>query len=324
MVSICVVGAGFMAEEHCRAYDYVDGVEVTAVVSPNTAEEFVEEHSLDAAAYPSLDEALDDADVGAIDICSPTPTHREYVKHALAAELPVLCEKPLAHSLEDAEAIRAAAADVDVPVMVGHVLRFFPQYAAAKAQVERGRIGEPGVVRARRLSPFPDWADWYGDREASGGVFLDLAVHDFDFLRWTVGDVERVFARRNRGDGVEHGSAMLTFSNGARGYVEASWAQPESRGLTFEFELAGDDGVLSYDEGEDAPVELYHDSVSLESPVGVADGYVQEVTHFVECVETGCDPLVDVDEAVEAIRIATAANRSARRGEPVVLAEVSR
>lgn len=324
MVSMCVVGTGFMAEEHCRAYGHADGAEITAVVSPNTAEEFVEEQNLDATAYATLDAALDENDIEAVDICSPTPTHREFVEQALAAELPVLCEKPLASSLEEAEAIRDAATDVDVPVMVGHVLRFFPQYAAAKAQVERGRIGNPGVVRARRLSPFPDWADWYSDREASGGLFLDLAVHDFDFLRWTIGDVERVFARRDRGDGFEHGSATLAFENGARGYVEASWAQPESRGLTFEFELAGDEGVLSYDEGEDAPVKLFHDEVSVESPVGTADGYVQEVAHFVECVETGRDPLVGVDEAVESIRIATAANRSAARGEPVTLAEVGR
>lgn len=323
MVSVCILGAGFMAETHCQGYARVDDAEVTAVVSPNSAAEFVVEQDLDATAYADLESALSEADVDAVDVCTPTHTHREYVERAVEAGLPVLCEKPLAPTLEDAEAVRQTVADADLPVMVAQVLRFFPQYAAAKEQVDAGRIGRPGVARARRLSPLPDWADWYADRDASGGVFLDLAIHDFDYLRWTFGDVERVFARRVREDGLEHGTATLAFQNGAKGYVEASWAQPESRGLVSEFELAGDEGVVG-DDVDDAPVRFWagENEEIAESPLGDRDGYVRELSHFVECVQTGSDPAIGVDDAIEAMRISMAAERSAERGEPVTVAEV--
>lgn len=323
MVSVCLLGAGFMAETHCEAYERVDGADVTAVVSPNSADEFVDERGLDATAYADVETALAEADVDAVDVCTPTDAHRGHVERAVEAGLPVICEKPLAPTLADAAAIREVVADADVPVMVAHVLRYFPQYAAARDRVADGRIGRPGVARARRLSPFPDWAEWYADRESSGGVFLDLAIHDFDFLRWTVGDVERVFARRTREDGLEHGTATLSFEDGSTGYVEASWAQPGSRELEFEFELAGDEGVVSYDAGDDAPVRLWTgETESDESPLGPADGYVRELRHFVDCVRSGATPDVDVDEAIEAMRVSTAAELSAERGEPVALADV--
>ena len=322
---IAVVGAGLMAETHCAAYGRLEDTTVAAVVSPTSAPAFVEEHDLDATAFSDLDAALD-APIDAVDICTPTPTHPKYVRRAVSAGLPTLCEKPLATSLAAARSLRDGIADTapDVPVQVGHVLRFFPEYATAKSQVEAGRIGSPGVARARRLSPFPDWGDWYADRDRSGGVFLDLAVHDFDFLRWTVGEVEDVFARRTRDDEFEHGSVTLAFENGATGYVEASWGQPASRPLTYEFELAGDDGVISYDSAEDAPVQQFTASeTTTESPTGPADGYVKQLTHFVDCVRTGTEPRVGLDDAIEAIRIAAAAERSAARGEPVSLGEVS-
>ncbi|WP_225333195.1 Gfo/Idh/MocA family protein [Halomicrobium urmianum] len=324
MVSVCLLGAGFMAEMHCGAYDYVEDVDVTAVVSPNSADAFVEEQGLDATAFSDVETALSEADVDAVDVCTPTHTHREHVERAVEAGLPVVCEKPLAPTLADAAAVRETVAGADVPVMVAHVLRYFPQYAAARDQVADGRIGAAGVARARRLSPFPDWAEWYADRESSGGVFLDLAIHDFDFLRWTVGEVERVFARRTREDGLEHGTATLSFEDGSTGYVEASWAQPGSRELEFELELAGDEGVVSYDSGDDAPVRLWTgEAASDESPAGPADGYVRELRHFVDCVRSGATPDVDVDAAIEAMRISKAAERSAERGEPVAVAEVT-
>lgn len=323
MISVCILGSGFMAETHCQGYELVDDAEVTAVVSPNNAEGFVAGQGLDATDYADLESALAETEVDAVDVCTPTHTHREYVERAVEAGLSVFCEKPLAPTLADAAAVRDAVADADVPVMVGHVLRFFPQYEAAKEQVDAGRIGQPGVARARRLSPFPDWADWYADRDTSGGVFLDLAIHDFDYLRWTFGDVERVFARRVREDGLEHGTATLAFENGAKGYVEASWAQPESRGLVSEFELAGDEGVIG-DDVDGEPVQFWSGETEkiVESPLGDRDGYARELGHFVDCVRSGTEPAIGVDDAIAAMRISIAAERSADRGEPVDLAEV--
>lgn len=259
-----------------------------------------------------------------LDVCTPTDTHLDIVTAAAEADIDVFLEKPVAGSLAEAREVAAIVDDTGITCMVGHVLRYFPQYQRAKALYDDGGIGNPGVARARRLSPFPDWGsdDWYADRDRSGGVFVDLAIHDLDYLRWLWGDVARVFARRNRGPSREHGSVTLRFENGAVGYVEASWAQPEGRELTSELELAGDDGLIEFSTDDDQPYRKFdNERVTVESPVA-KDGYRRELEHFVDCLETDRNPDVSVDDAVAALRLSLAARRSAERGEPVAPAEV--
>ncbi|MCU4751223.1 Gfo/Idh/MocA family oxidoreductase [Halobacteria archaeon AArc-curdl1] len=323
MVNIGIVGSGFMAETHTNAYNSIDGANIVAVASPNTADEFIEEHQLEADSFRTADELLEDATVDVIDVCSPTPTHRPVVETAAAAGIDVFCEKPVAGSLEDAQAIADAAADADIAVMVGHVLRFFPQYAQARDVVEDGGIGNLGVARARRLSAFPDWGhgNWYADRDQSGGVLLDLAIHDLDFLRWVGGDVERVFARRTRWDEGEHGHVTLRFADGAVGYVEASWGLPAGQELTHSFELAGDDGLLEFDGEQPAMTTSTEQGTTHSSPLS-AGGYQRQLEAFLESIQAGREPPVTVEDGIETLRLSVAANRSAAEGRPVALEEV--
>lgn len=323
MARIGIVGSGFMAETHVDAYASIDEANVVAVASPNTADSFVAETGLEAETYRSADELLDGADVDALDVCSPTPTHRPCIEAAAERGIDVFCEKPLAGSLEEARAAADAAADGDVTLMVGHVLRFFPQYEQLRRAVEDGRIGAPGVARARRLSPFPEWGhgDWYADRDRSGGVLLDLAIHDLDFLRWVLGDVERVFARRSVWDAGEHAHATLRFESGASGYVEASWGLPSSQELTHSMELAGDDGLLEFDGDRAAITTMTEAGTTAASPVA-ADGYRRQLEAFLESVRTGNEPPVTVEDAIASLRLALAAIESASAGRPVAPEEV--
>jgi predicted dehydrogenase len=323
MTRIGIVGAGFMAETHAAAYDGLPDVELAAVASPNSAADFASDHGV-AESYATVDELVAEADVDAVDVCSPTFTHDEAVRTALDADLDVFCEKPLSNTLEGAEALADAARDADRTVMVGHVVRFFPQYEQIREEVERGAVGDVGVARARRLSPFPEWGDWFADEDASGGVLLDLAIHDLDYLRWTLGDVERVFARHSAQGLKEHAHVTLRFESGARGYVEASWAQPEGSGLGMELEVAGADGLLEFDFDEATPVSVRTDGADAPStpdPLGV-EPYRRELRAFADAVESGAEPPVTVDDAVEAVRLAAAARRSVRSGAPVDLSEV--
>jgi len=312
-----------MAETHVSAYRSIDGVEVSAVASPNTAAEFVAEQGLAADTYASATELLDEADVDAVDVCTPTPTHRPVVEAAAERGVDVFCEKPIAGSLADARAIDDAAADAGITLMVGHVLRFFPQYERARAVVEDGGIGDPGVARAQRRSPFPSWGhgNWYADRERSGGVLVDLAIHDIDFLRWVVGDVDRVFARRSVWDEGEHAHLTMRFANGAVGHVDASWGLPESQELGQSLELAGTDGLVEFD-GDDAPVTTRTaEGTAVSSPVE-RGGYQRELAAFVESLRTGSEPPVTARDAIDTLRVSLAASRSAAEGRPVDPAEV--
>lgn len=314
-----IAGAGFMAATHAAEYADMD-VDVIGVASRSGPEQFVDEHGLGCPAYTDVETLVADGDVDYLDVCTPTHTHRTMVEIAAAAGVDVFLEKPIAGTLAEANAIVDVADDAGVTLMVGHVLRFVEEYRQAKEMA----VGTPGVVRARRLSPFPDWGseDWFADREKSGGLFVDLAIHDLDYLQWCWGDVERVFARRKEGDQYEHGFVTLRFENGAVGYVEASWAQPGTRPFTNELEFSGDEGLVELSSIENAPYrEWTADGAVVESPVDPS-GYRRELQEFVDCVATGSEPEVTGADAIESLRLAIAAEESAERGVPVEVAEV--
>lgn len=320
--TVAIVGAGFMAETHAVQYEEMN-VDVAGIVSRSGPDEFIDRLGLNATPYTNTETMCRELDVDFVDICTPTDTHLDLVRTAADASFDIFLEKPIAGSLAEAREIADLVADADVTCMVGHVLRYFPQYQAAKRHVDDGKLGKPGVARARRLSPFPDWGsnNWYADQDRSGGVFLDLAIHDLDYLRWVWGPVARVFARRSRGTGYEHGFVTLRFENGAVGYVESSWAQPGSRDLTAELELAGDGGLLEFDTDDEPYREFRADDATVESPVA-KDGYRRQLEHFVDCIESGVTPDVTPADAIASLRLAVAAVESADRGEPVAPLEV--
>lgn len=318
-IRIGLVGAGFMSATHLARYTAMDDVRVVAVYSPTTAPEFVAEHDLDATAYTDP-EAFFGHEMDAVDVCSPTGTHATHAMTAARQGLAVFCEKPLALSLEEAYEVRDAVREANVPFMAGHVVRFFHAYEAARQEVADGAVGEVASVRARRRSPPPDWADWYADDARTGGVFHDLGIHEFDYLRATVGEIERVFARRRRWDTKQHGHAVVRFANGARGHVEAGWDLPPGVGLQSDLEIAGTDGVIELGEEGSGLTVTAPDGIQTGTAVE-RDGYRRELDAFCEAVNGGSVP-VDIDDAIASMRVSLAATRSAERGEPVVVEEV--
>lgn len=327
MTRIGVVGSGFMGQTHVDRYAEMQSAEVTAVASLEGANQFVERNGLNAVAYDDGLELISDADVDAVDVCTPTPSHPALAVAALESGLDVFCEKPVANSLEGGRQIADAVSASSATCMVGHALRYFPEYESVHRRVvEENAIGAPGVARTRRISPFPQWCSdgWYGDEQKSGGVLLDLAIHDLDFLRWTLGEVDRVFARRTSWNDRQHAHVTLRFESGAVGHVEAGWVLPEGEGLSTELELAGDDGLIEYDSDETSSLGFRTESKpSVPLSTVEKDGYRRELEAFVDCVRTGGDPPVGIEAGVEAIRISLAAIESVERGEPVAVSEVS-
>lgn len=314
-----IAGAGFMARTHAQEYVEMD-VEVVGVAAPSGPEGFIDEFGFPADAYTNTKQMCERAEIDYLDICAPTHTHLDLVRTASTRNIDVFLEKPIAGTLEDAHGIAEIVEETGLTCMIGHVVRFTPEYATA-AELD---IGRPGVARARRLSAFPDWGSesWFADREKSGGVFVDLAIHDLDYLRWCWGPVERVFARRHLDKRAEHGFVTLRFESGAVGYVEASWAQPDSRALTFELELAGDDGLIEFSSDDENPYREWTGKGKIVENPHERGGYRRELDSFISCLESGAEPAVGVTEAIESLKLALAAERSADRGEPVAPEEV--
>ena len=325
---VALIGAGTMGTVHARHWSAVPGAELVGVLDPRP----------DAAAalgpaYGDWDTLLSQCKPDIVDVCTPTPYHREYVERAAAAGKAIFVEKPMARSLADCDAMLAAVERAGVPAMPGHVVRWFPEYAAAKRLVDSGGVGTPATVRTARMGGFPDISgrfNWYGDPAQSGGVALDLILHDFDWLRWTFGPVTRVFAKGLYGQAqysgvLDYALVTLRFASGVLGHVTGSWAHPSSFRTTLE--IAGDAGMIEHDSARSAPLTASlrangsSGGVAIpESPM--ADGedpYYLEIAAFVAALESGKPPPVTLEDAREATRIALAALTSIETGKVVTL-----
>jgi predicted dehydrogenase len=277
--------------------------------------------------FTSLETALDSSDL--IDICTPPAAHASATIAAAQAGKHVVCEKPIARDLADARAMIAACDAAGVRLFVAHVVRFFPEFARAKAVLDSGALGRLGVVRSVRGGAPPGHSDWFTDVAQSGGVTLDVAIHDIDYMRWICGDVVRVFARglTFRSLKVDHTLITLRFASGAIGHIEASWAFPAGNFRT-SFELAGTEGLLAHDSDEAKPLDVqYHagaapvDPPSLGSPAALyEDPYLLEFKHVLDALDSGSAFLVTPDDALAALRVALAAIESLRTGRPVDVA----
>jgi predicted dehydrogenase len=328
-----VIGAGAMGRTHAVALSRIDGVDVATIGArevPAAAHELARE--LGADLLPSAEAVIARPDIDAVVVATPTDTHLEIVRAAAQAGKHIICEKPLARTLEDGEALLDAVRRAGVKLAVGHVVRYFPEYALARDMIVRGEIGTPGVARMTRGAGFPSVAsNWYGDLARSGGVVLDMMIHDFDWARWAFGPVERLQARglayagRDRKD---MAMAVLRFASGAIGYVEGSWAWPG--GFRTTLEVSGSGGLLRHDSRRTAALafELFPAEAGARAGVAVPSGglhedpYATQMRDFAQWLMGGAAPRSSGEDALEALRIGLAALESIRTGKPVVFPSV--
>ncbi|MDQ1913574.1 Gfo/Idh/MocA family oxidoreductase [Paenibacillus sp. GD4] len=322
MFRIGLVGAGTMGNTHQRAYRQLDDVTVAAVCDADMEKARRIADEWNAETYGSLAAMLNSANIDAVDICLPTDLHREAVELAAAYGKHVFCEKPIALTVEDASAMIAACKKADVTLMVGHVVRFFPEYRSAREQLQSGKLGKPGVVRTIRSGAFPKWSTWFGDYSRSGGPIIDLAIHDIDYLRWCFGPVRRVFSRTLNGEreNFDHSLTLIRFESGVMAHVEASWAYPQGAPFQTSLEVAGTKGMVLYDRDKSNSVVQFGGTAS---PAGVPESplakspYALELEHFIHCVKNKEVPLTSGEEALESLKIGLAAVQSARTNQPV-------
>jgi UDP-N-acetylglucosamine 3-dehydrogenase len=317
-----LVGAGFMGGVHLNAYAGIPEVEVVGVADARIESAAAGAAIVGARPYASYDELVAAEDVEVVDVCLPTAFHRDLAVRAAGEGRHVILEKPIARTIEDAQEILDAFSGDGPRLFVGHVVRFFPEYVGINEKIEAGDLGTVGVVRTSRRSPFlMGWNDWYADWRVSGGVLLDLVIHDFDFLRWSLGEVERVYARGVLGheyNRLDYALVTLRFESGAIAHVEGHWGYPGP--FNYFIEVAGSRALLTADSTEPASLELVGGTVG--EPPDLAAGkspYATELEHFVSCIATGEESIVEARDAYEALRISLAATESVMTGEPVTL-----
>ncbi len=316
MFTVGIVGAGRLSHVHVRHLSRLPDIRfVTFDMHPERAKALADECG--GSVCESFDEMLTRVD--AVDIITPNDAHAEYATKAIRAGKHTFIEKPLEVSTIAAEGILEAAKDSKATVTVGHVVRYFAMYRRAHEIVKAGGVGKPAAIRMTRGGGMPGGeGGWFADHSRSGGVFIDLAVHDFDWLLWTLGPVTEVYAKSvgaKVGMGVDYGIATLTFADGAVANVESTWMDPtESRTA---FEVCGSEGMIEFD-SRNCPT-LRSGGRLDQSFLPEDDPFFLQLKTFVECAREGKPAPISVQDAFEALRVAEACLKSAKSGQPIFL-----
>jgi predicted dehydrogenase len=323
-----IVGVGFMGTTHAAAW-----AETPAEIVGFTAETQKEAGALskqyETRVYTSLDEMLPDVDV--VDLCSPTHLHHTMALKAAAAGKHIVCEKPLARTTRQAKELIMACQKAGVQLLVAHVVRFFPEYAMAHAAVAEGQIGKPAVIRLHRGSyrPKKPAGNWFLDEVKSGGILMDLMIHDYDYACWIAGEAESVSARRvtqrHPEAPVDYGLVILSHRSGALSHISGAWAYPPPTFRT-KLEIAGELGLIEFDSDGTAPIQNLilktnegAPDVGLPSSPVSESPYTTQIKEFFHALAEGTTPRVTAKDGLHAVQIAEAAILSAHSGQPVTI-----
>ncbi|MBD5782457.1 Gfo/Idh/MocA family oxidoreductase [Pelagicoccus sp. NFK12] len=285
-----------------------------------------------ARAFEDHKSLLADPDLDAVVIMTPTKLHAEVAISAAEAGKAIFCEKPLALDLGESEAIAAAVAKHDVFFHLGFMRRFDNAYAAAWKRIHNGDIGRPLVFKSSSRDQFPPPLD-YLRPESSGGLFIDMGIHDFDLARWFMGEVAEVHSAgaaigdpriAEVGD-VDNAFTTLNFQSGALGLVSLS--RNGIYGYAIDTEIVGDEGTLRI--GSDRHTDLLvltKNNVSHDTVPGFLErfeqAYLTQLEDFVANLANGRPAPITCADGIAAQRIALAATRSLHERRNVSPAEI--
>jgi predicted dehydrogenase len=330
-VRCALVGVGMMGREHAEilATSPLADLAVCIDIDPRAAERVPK----GVPFTTSLEEALLTLGLEALFVATPQPFHEAAVRAALERGLHVFCEKPIAHSLESADAIVALEAAYPGRVVIGHMRRFDPRWMAVHDAVEDGRLGRIVHLSTRGYGP-----DYEGKALANHtSLANENSVHSLDLLQWLAGPIERVYAEASRtgvtGDGqIDSIVVTLRFVSGAIGTLESDWAMPSATGLSSEshFSAVGSNGIAWIDTRDSGAgilstmtVPSFPRTIVYRDPSGAEQGiYRVEDEFFLAKVRDGRSWPISAAEARGALRVALAIDRSLEIGQPVVVAEL--
>ena len=335
MVKIGVVGLGFMGSTHLQAYEKIGNAELAAVASSdpkklggdlsgiggNLEVQGTKLDFGDAKRYSTADQLFGDPAVEAVDLCLPTYLHASMAIAALNAGKHVLVEKPMGLSGEECDSMIAAARSNGKVLMVAQVIRFWPDYVAARDMVNAGEIGTVRSAAFRRRCSAPAWSEWLRDRERSGGGAFDLLIHDFDYCVYLFGKPDAVSAAGHEDleGGVDLVDCRLRYQDGPTVTVDGGWHNRGEYPFSMEFTIVGDDGVLEFHSSSQR-LKLYRADGTQEEPsLPEGDGFQGELEAFIQACEQGeaprdCRP----EDSALSTRVALAMRTSRERGGEAV------
>ena len=327
---VAVVGVGRMGLTHAEHLArQVRGARLVAATTSNEDRAGEVRRSCGAVpVYANLEALLEGERLDAAVIASSTAAHLENVEQCAAAGIHILCEKPLALSVEDCDRAVAAAGTAGVKLMVGHVRQFDSGYIEAKRLITNGAVGAPVIYRSISgdMDPPPPG---FADLTVSGGLILDSMYHDIYLARWLMDDeIVRAYGEgdalidegvRSVGD-IDNAVVSVRFARGALGTLTAS--RVTRYGHDVRGEVVGDEGAVQIGRFRHTPVRLFdrrgvHHDMAHTTPDRMGEAFVTMLQAFVDCVRNDTDPPVPTGDARATVAVAIAATQSIHSRAPV-------
>jgi len=324
VIRIGMIGAGGISRAHAEAIAKSETARLTLVHAPDeSATRLAGDHGAEMAL--SAADLVTSPVVDAVVIASPTDCHAEHLRLVRKSGKPVLCEKPMVRTGAEAAEIERLFKGYAAPAWVGHVLHFTQEYTHLKGIADAGTLGNIGTVRLHRGCACPPPGDtWRKDFARSGGVVMDLGLHDLDFLEWAFGPIERVFCLKSRPDADgqhEYALVVARLQSGAIAHLEMSWNEPPGV-FYYGYEVAGAAGLAEFDSRAEPTLVLRSkepaDSNRIMNPM-VAGPHDAQMAAFLKAVSGEKVEGPTIADGVRAARLCLAVLESTETGQPVTL-----
>lgn len=335
MLKIGIIGAGRIGKVHTESImRYVAGATVKSVADPYMTEETAAWAKSMGVEKVGKDyrEILADPEIDAVLICSSTDTHSPISLEAIAAGKHIFCEKPVDHDLGKIKAVMEALEGSDIKYQVGFNRRFDHNFAAAREAVASGKIGDLAVLKITSRDPGAPPVSYI---KVSGGIFLDMTIHDFDMVRFVSGDeVEEVYAAGGvtvdpaigEADDIDTAVITLRLRSGAIAVIDN--CRRASYGYDQRLEAFGSKGQVAIaNDTQSSAVVSDANGVTAEKPLHFfleryMQAYASEVAAFVDAVANDKPVPVGIEAGLQSVLIGIAAKRSLELNRPVRLSEI--
>lgn len=330
-INIGIVGLGRLGSLYIEYLSYQIPKANVIAVADSDEKKVTEIADNFGIAHPFKDykEMIELDDIQAIVIASPTSTHKDIVISSAEKGLMIFCEKPLSISLEEAVEMKKAVEKNGVFFHMGFMRRFDSGYAAAKQRILNGEIGDPIIFKATSRDPQRPSLE-FADPKKSGGLFLDMGIHDFDLARWFMGDVAEVYSIGNllkypemeSINEIDNAMSNLVFNTGTLGSVDLS--RSGIYGYDIRTEILGTEGTIQVGYLRETPIYVLKNNAVTHDTVPFfmerfEKSYIIQLKDFVDKAVKEKEPSVTIQDGERALLVSHAARHSFEKEQPVVI-----
>ena len=335
MVKLGIIGAGRIGKVHMESIcTQVPNAKVKTVADPfmdAEKEAWAKKKGVEQVTK-DYHEILDDPEIDAVLICSSTDTHASISMEAIEAGKHVFCEKPVDHSIEKIKQVQEALKKHPVKYQVGFNRRFDHNFEAVQNAVISGKVGEPHIVRITSRDPEPPALEYV---KVSGGMFLDMTIHDFDMARFLAGcDAEEIYVQAGVridpaiGKAGDVDTAVITMKMENGSIVTIDNSRKAVYGYDQRVEVFGSQGMVSVSNDTTSSAVISNsEGVMGEKPLyffleRYMQSYAREIRAFVQAIEQDTETPLGITDGLEAVRMGLAAKKSLAEHRPVKMAEI--